>query len=94
MIAQTIQRQLGFALRMLGAHCLADHGDALSFKIKGSRKVNYIKITLDADDTYSVDFKKITRRGVNVKDVSDFSGVYVSSLKELITSQTGLYTTL
>ena len=93
-VARTIQLQLGFALRMLGAKDLADHGDALSFKIRGSKKVNYIKVTLDPSDTYNVSFKKVTRRGLNVKDVSDHSGIYVDGLKPLIERVTGLYTSL
>ena len=93
-IAATIQQQLGNrTFVMLGAHCLIDHGDALSFKFRGSRAANYVKVTLAADDTYTVDFKKLGRN-YSVKDVSETAGVYVDSLHALIESTTGLYTSL
>ena len=92
-IASTIQTQLGRqTFVMLGAGNLLDHGDALSFKFKGSRRANYVAITLDADDTYSMSFKRITGRGLNVTDVSDVSGVYCDRLNAVIEDVTGLYT--
>lgn len=94
-IARTIQTQLGNqTFAMLGASNLIDHGDALSFKFKGSRKANYLKVTLAADDTYSMSFKRITQRGLTVLDVSEVSGIYADRLNAVIESTTGLYTRL
>ena len=95
-VAQVIYSQLGHrTFKMLGAHTLIDHGNALSFKIRGSRKVNYVKITLKPDDTYTVEFKKLGRApGFKVKDVARLSGIYVDQLHELIEYNTGLYTRL
>ena len=95
-IAATIQNQIGNrALYMLGAKNLIDHGDALSFRIRGSRKANYIKVTLDPSDTYSIEFKKLGRApAYKVTDVADFSGVYVDSLHAIIERTTGLYTSI
>lgn len=90
-IAATIQKQVGSrALYMLGAYNLIDHGDALSFKFKGSRKANHLKITLAGDDTYTMTFIKI--RGYDFKSVHEVSGVYVDSLHAVIEDTTGLYT--
>jgi len=92
-IARTIQTQLGGALVMMGAFNLIDHGDALSFKFRGSRKANYLKITLAGDDTYTMDFLKLGRN-FSIKEVASFSGVYASNVKSVIESTTGLYTSL
>ncbi|RLB43363.1 MAG: hypothetical protein DRH30_03205 [Deltaproteobacteria bacterium] len=95
-IASTIKSQLGgMALKMMGAHALLDHGNGLSFKFKGSPKANYLKITLDPSDTYSVEFQKIGRapafEGTNKKVFED---IYVGMLHELIEANTGLYLSL
>ena len=92
-IARTIQTQLGGALVMMGAHTLIDHGDALSFKFRGSRKANYLKITLAGDDTYTMDFLKVGRN-FSIKEVASLSGVYASNVKSVIETTTGLYTSL
>ncbi len=92
-IARTIQSQLGSALVMMGAHNLIDHGDALSFKFKGSRKANHLKITLAGDDTYTMNFLKLGRN-FSIREVASFSGVYASNVKSVIESTTGLYTSL
>ena len=93
-VAEIIRQQIGgLALRMLGANNLIDHGDALSFRIKGSRKANYIKITLTPMDDYTVEFKKIGRApNFKITDVSTHEMIYVDMLHDLIESVTGLYT--
>jgi hypothetical protein len=89
-IAKTIQEQIGHkAFYMMGAKNLLDHGDALSFRIRGSKAVNYIKITLNAMDTYDLEFGKVW--GMNYKVKSTFEGAYVDMLHDLIESKTGLY---
>ena len=95
MIAQTIVEQLGGIgkLRaMVSAHTLIDHGDALSFKFKGSSAANYCKITLDPSDTYTVEFGRI--RGLDYYPDAPIPGVYADQLVRLFTATTGLDLTL
>jgi len=94
-VAEIIRQQIGHkALYMLGAYNLLSHGDenALSFRIKGSRKVNYIKITLTPADLYDMEFGKIKKYDYDV--VETHNGVYVDMLHGLIEQETGLYTSL
>ena len=92
-IAATIQSQLGHrTFAMMGAFNFLDHGDALGFRFKGSRKANHVKVTLAADDTYTLTFNKI--RGYDFKEVATVAGVYASNLHAVIESTTGLYTSL
>ncbi len=95
-LASTIQQQIGSkAFYMLGAYNLIDHGNALSFRIRGSRKANYVKITLTADDLYDVEFQKIGRAPLFAcAVVSETAGAYVDMLHDLIEAATGPYTSL
>lgn len=91
--AQTIQQQIGNrTFSMLGAKNLLDHGDALSFRIRGSSKANYVKITLTPADLYDVEIGKI--HGLNYRVVDTTKGAYVDMLHNLIESATGLKTPL
>lgn len=96
MIANTILKQVGRrALFVLGAKNLLDLGNGLSFRVRGSRTVNYIEITLDANDTYSFRTAKIGRApNFKVSNDSTVDGVYCDMLHSLIESKTGLYTSL
>jgi hypothetical protein len=92
-VADTIAQQIGRrALFMLGAKNLINHGSALSFRIRGSKAANYIKITLTPMDLYDMEFGKI--RGHNYKIVATDEGVYSDMLNDIITERTGLYTQL
>ncbi len=92
-IAKTIQEQIGHkALYMLGAKNLLDHGDALSFRVRGSKAVNYIKITLNGKDLYDMEFGKIW--GMNYKVKATHNDSYADMMHDLIESETGLYTKL
>ena len=58
-IAATILAQLGGSrfIAMTGAKNLVNHGSALTFKIgRNSSKANMVRVTLNSDDTYTVDF--------------------------------------
>jgi len=94
-IAQNILRQLGGNqfLAMTGAYNLLDIGSGLSFKLK-QRSVNYVKITLNAMDTYDVLFAKINTKSWEVKEVAQFEGLYADQLRPTFTQVTGLYTKL
>ncbi len=91
-VANTIRDQIGReALFMLGAQHLVGDRNSLSFKVRGSRKANHIKIILDASDTYSMEFYKI--RGTSVKLVTSMNWIYADQLRSVIESVTGLYVT-
>jgi len=90
-VAETILKQLGaVTLAMLGAHEFVAGPDSLQFAIKGSRRASKIRIVLDEDDTYNVEFW--TGRGVDMHRFAKRSGVYVEQLHELIERETGLFT--
>ena len=90
-VAETIRKQLGaVTLAMLGAHEFVSGPDSLQFAIKGSRRARKIRIVLDDDDTYTVDFW--TGRGADMHRLAKHSGVYVDQLHELIERETGLFT--
>ena len=92
-IASTIRDQIGGkALYMLGAKNLIDHGDALSFRIRGSKKVNYIKITLNGMDLYNIEMGKVW--GTKYKVVYTLEDAYNDMLHGIIERETGLYTSL
>jgi len=77
---------------MTGARNFVNHGNALSFRIPRTNSINYIKITLDADDTYSMEFGRI--HGNNYTVVKELSGIYCDQLEEIIADTTGLATRL
>ena len=92
-VAQTIADQIGGkALYMLGAKNLIDHGDALSLRVRGSRTVNYIKVTLTPADLYDVEFGKVHGTSYKVKATEE--GIYADMLHDSIERNTGLYTSL
>ena len=97
--ANTIAQQIGRrALFMLGAKDLMaiDDGNGLGFRIRGSRKANYIAIRYQAGaDLYDIEFKKLGRAPkYKITDVAKFEGVYADMLHGLIESTTELYTSL
>lgn len=95
-IARTIIEQLGNGtLYMLGAKDLLDLGDGLSFRVRGSRRANYVEIRLTPADLYDVSIRKIGRApSYRVTEVCDAKGIYCDQLHELIERETGLATRL
>jgi len=95
-VAETILQQLGGAGRvsvMTGANTFVAEPQALSFKFKGSRKANNVRIELDkATDTYNVVFNKIVR--YEPREVKAVEFIYWDQLKPLFEEVTGLYLTL
>lgn len=98
-LASTIIQQMGGAgrLRMfVGTTQFVSHPEsqanrgAVSFRFKGSRKYNHLKVTLDWNDTYTMTFKRLTRQGVATREKS-LSMVYCDQLIELFEQSTGLY---
>lgn len=97
-IAKEIANQIGNkAFVMLGAYNLLADGDALSFRFKGSKTFNYLKISLNHRDLYDLHFAKIGKGeyGIpTVKSEKTINDVYVDMLHEIIEQNTGLYTSI
>ncbi len=76
---------------MTGATNFINHSKegAVSFRFKGSKEANYVKISLNGNDLYDVDFIKIW--GMNLNKQKVYNDVYNDQLKELFESHTGLY---
>lgn len=92
--ATTTLRQIGRgALFMLGAKNYSFGPKGVGFRVgRNAKNVNYILISLDADDTYSVSAKSI--RGIKITTKGQLTGVYCDQLKSALTSLTGMYTSL
>ena len=97
--ATTILDQLGGAGRlaaMIGARDLLalDGLGGVQFKIgRGAAKsISCIRIEIDALDTYTVRF--YAGRGLNVREVSNFPGMYAEDLRRLIEGETGFVLSL
>jgi hypothetical protein len=91
-IAQTILQQMGGGQRLkmfVGGHTYVDHGNGLSFKFKGSKVANYMKVTLTPMDTYNVEIGKIWGQKYNVK--KELDNVYFDQLVSIFEDTTKLY---
>jgi hypothetical protein len=66
---------------------------SLSFKIgRNSKRVNGVRITLDASDTYTMEFMWNTVKKQTTR--AKVSGVYAEDLQRVFTEHTGMYTSL
>lgn len=96
-VAKIILEQLGgrgFIL-MTGAKNLMYSNDgrgALSFRFKGCRKANHLRITLTDSDDYTLEFTKIGR--YDFDKIETREGVYAENLAEVFRDFTGLETRL
>lgn len=87
----TILQQLGdTTLGMLGAHKFAVTPTSLKFKIRRTRKVTHIQITLTSPEIYTLTFTRVRAGVVNV--VATDEGVRADGFAQLIESRTGLST--
>lgn len=106
-VADIILEQLGGNkfLAMTGANHLLSDGNTLRMNLpKNASKANRLWITLNADDTYTMNFFKFTSGKLNKKtftwtedkkvDVKEIKGVYCDMLQDIFTSVTGMYTHL
>ena len=96
-VAATILTQLGGPrfIAMTGANRFLRGIHSLSFRLPANfarRGINHIRITLDADDTYSVFFGRV--RGTRYNIISQHGMVYADGLQRLFRDQTGLDTSL
>lgn len=94
MIAKTIARQIGNqALTMIGAKNLVNLGNGLSLKVgRNSKGVNYLKIVLEPNDTYTMTAYAL--RNMTPKVKGEMSGLYFDQLRPAIEQLTGMYTRL
>jgi hypothetical protein len=96
-IASVILEQLGgsrFRV-MTGAKNFVSSGNSLRFKLPSNfarHGVNLVKITLDASDTYTLEFFKM--RGTKVEPIASQSDVYAEDLRDVFKRETGLNTSL
>jgi len=94
-VAKEILNQLGGNkfIAMIGAKNIAGDAHSLSFRIgKNSSGINYVKITLNAMDTYDIEFGKIL--GTEYKVVKAVNDIYNNQLQEIFKKYTGMDTHL
>jgi hypothetical protein len=92
-IANEILRQLGGNqfIAMTGARNFICDDNSIVFSISGimtKDRINRIKITLNAMDTYTVEFYNI--RNTTIKFIGIVGGVYNDTLQDVISNKTGL----
>ena len=96
-IATTILNQLspqgtrGLRL-MLGAELFIAGPNSVSFRFKGSRKMDHARIVLNGTDTYDLTLARV--HGTKVTTVAEHTGVYAGDLQEIFETATGLRTSL
>lgn len=99
-VARTIASQIGRgSMRMLGAKDFVGDTKSLTFRIgRNAKGVSHIRITLDPDDTYTVEFLAVRRSKnppyVDKKVLSSHANTYVDALHRTIETGTGLYTSI
>jgi hypothetical protein len=94
-IPNEILRQLGGRkfVAMTGARQFVGSERSLSFRLPGNitrHRINGVRITLDADDTYTVIFFNI--HGTKLKEISTHDGIYCDGLTDHFRDATGLET--
>ena len=94
-IAEIIAHQLGGSkfVAMTGAKGFGSFNNGLTFRLPSNFAkdgINAVRITLEANDTYTMDFMKV--RGTNVKDIAQATMVYFDQLQSTFTEYTGLET--
>lgn len=79
---------------MTGAKNLCYSERGISFKLPrmAKDKITHVKITLDQDDTYTMDFLHITLKKYDV--IAQAQNVYWYMLRSIFTMKTGLETSL
>ena len=90
-VAKEIARQIGNrALFMMGAMNLVAGDNSLAFHIRGSRECDKIVVTLEASDTYRLDFWQGAIGRHQPKLVKSIDDVYADGLHQAIEYNTGL----
>ena len=97
-VCENILMQLGGLRRlaaMTGAHNFADHGEGVSFIMKGRNakgRGNYVKITLNGTDLYDVTIGRI--RNYELFVTSSTTNLFVGDLRDFIEQGTGRFLSL
>ena len=97
--AQVILEQLGGNkfIAMTGAKDFMNGGEYLSFKLPrgfSANGINLVKITIEASDTYTVEFLKYNPRSLAVSTVRRVELVHAPELRQVFEHNTGLETSL
>jgi hypothetical protein len=93
-VGSTILQQMGGHRRitvMTGAKDYQLSGNSVSFRFPNRRpsKGNHVRVALDQNDTYTVEFSKRNKNGLTPVSVS--YGIYADQLIAVFEKQTGLY---
>lgn len=94
-VAKTILQQMGGRVGMMtGAKDFLDLGNGVKFSLpRGSAKdkINMVKITLNGNDLYDIEFLQYRPRKFDVVTVKECNDIYCDMLKEIFEENTGLY---
>ena len=96
-VATTILQQLGGKrfIVMTGCKDFVGSENSLFFKLpKKLNNITHVRITLDCDDTYQVEFTRWVAKSLEHRIESRKTGIYCDMLQEEFTNETGLYTKL
>lgn len=94
-VAQTIIKQLGGIGRlsaMTGAYNFIYDTCSIQFKFRNRTGPNFCKVTLDPDDTYTVEFGRLVKW--ELRQPKKVEGIYCDGLIPLFEKTTGLYLSL
>ena len=93
-VATTILEQLGGNkfIVMTGAKQFYYNANSVTFKVMKSKGINLVKVILEADDTYTMQFYKVHAAKSTL--MVEEKGVYCDMLQQVFTAKTGLYTHL
>lgn len=95
--ATEILNQLGGRrfIVMTGVKNLVSDNNALQMHLpRNASKAKYLRIELNANDTYTMTFKGAAKKDFSFPVIAEFDGVYNDMLQNLFTKITGLYTSL
>lgn len=90
-IAKVILDQLGGQGKlvvMTGAYNFIALKNGVAFKLK-SRKANYVKIVLNGNDLYDIEFQKLI--GTKSKKIAEYNDIYFDQLIPIVEKETGMY---
>jgi hypothetical protein len=91
-VAKTIIEQLGGSqfVMLTGSKNFGAIENGVSFRVgKNAKRVSFVSITLDANDTYTMNF--LNSKGVTVAQAGE---VYCDKLQDIFEQETELYVTL
>lgn len=94
-VAKEILNQLGGAkfIAMTGSKNFIGSEDALTMHLtKNKANAKYLRIELNANDTYTMIFRKAANKNYEYHIAAKFEDVYGDMLQDIFTSTTGLYT--